>query len=72
MYIKKNITPNRSNGTCRKHDQVFFVCFFHILLMVQKSGDHHLGCVIKLVEHVIFTISTGEPDFFHQQYLGDW
>ena len=48
----------------------------YILLMVQKSGDHHLGC-IKLqnpspINNGIFTISTGDPRIssrFVESYL---
>ena len=29
--------------------------------MVQKSGDHHLGCIKPVVNSEIFTISTGDP-----------
>jgi len=32
-------------------------------LMVQKSGDHHLGCKIPCKSWDIFAISTGSPDF---------
>ena len=35
-----------------------------ILLMLQKSGDHRLGCVN--VNNGINYLSTGWPDFFHQ------
>ena len=35
-----------------------------ILLMLQKSGDHRLGCVH--VNNGINYLSTGWPDFFHQ------
>ncbi len=37
------------------------------LLMVQKSGNHHLGC-IKLVNKGINHQPQLVQDFFHQQY----
>ena len=36
--------------------------------MVQKSGDHHAICMKPVVNNGIFTISTGWPDSFYQQY----
>ena len=41
----RKVEPQMARMVVQHHFSIIFCCPFHLLLMVQKSGDHHLGYI---------------------------